>query len=241
MGVGLGFSAPSRREAARCTRPRTRGEGWETYLPVVLKTVPKTQQVKRRGSPCTCFAASRARRCPSPRTPCSNIAASRARRCPSPRTPCRCVACLPCSHKPEPPHSLHFSRRLPCSQMLEPPHSLHLRRCLPCSQILEPPHSLQSLRTLPCSQMPEPPPCTGFAPSRAHRCSSPRTPCRMCRCLPCSHLRAPALLAPASPPPVRAPVEGLRARLAQKRALAGAVADRPPSLRVPQLKRVPIT
>ena len=40
-------------------------------------------------TPCTCFAASRARRCPSPRTPCTGVAPSRARRCLSPGTPCR--------------------------------------------------------------------------------------------------------------------------------------------------------
>ena len=39
-------------------------------------------------TPCSRFAAFRARRCSSPRTPCTGFAASRARRCSSPRTPC---------------------------------------------------------------------------------------------------------------------------------------------------------
>ena len=43
-------------------------------------------------TPCTGFAASRARRSTSPRTPCTCFAASRARRCSSPRTPCTCFA-----------------------------------------------------------------------------------------------------------------------------------------------------
>ena len=43
-------------------------------------------------TPCTCFAPSRARRCSHPRTPCTCFAASRARRCPGPRTPCSSIA-----------------------------------------------------------------------------------------------------------------------------------------------------
>ena len=103
----------------------------------------------------------------SPRTPCTRVAASRARRCPRPRTPCSCIAppvladlsrciALPCSQMLPPPHSLHLLRNLPCSQMPPPPHSLHRLRRLPWSQMPEPPHSLQLYRTLPCSQIPFP-------------------------------------------------------------------------------------
>ena len=41
LGVGLGFSAPSRREAARCTRPRTRERGMGNVSTSCIKNVSK--------------------------------------------------------------------------------------------------------------------------------------------------------------------------------------------------------
>ena len=93
-------------------------------------------------TPCSRFAAFRARRCSSPRTPCTGFAASRARRCSSPRTPCTCFA---------PSRARRcFLLRTPCTGFAPS----RARRC-------------SSPRT----------PCTGVEPSRARRCSSPRTPC----------------------------------------------------------------
>ena len=93
-------------------------------------------------TPCSRFAAFRARRCSSPRTPCRSFAASRARRCPCPRTPCSSIAPSRARRCPSP--------RTPCTGVA----ASRARRCF-------------LLRT----------PCTGFAPSRARRCPSPRTPC----------------------------------------------------------------
>ena len=56
---------------------------------------PERTPREPRDTPCSCIAASRARRSSSPRTPCSCIAASRARRSLSPGTPCRGILGCP--------------------------------------------------------------------------------------------------------------------------------------------------
>jgi hypothetical protein len=113
-----------------------------------------------RGTPCTGFAASRARRCPRPRTPCSHVAASRARRCSSPRTPCTGFAASRARRCPSP--------RTPCSCIAS-------SRARICSSPGTPCTGFAASRARR-SESPRTP-CTGFAASRARRSESPRTPC----------------------------------------------------------------
>ena len=138
-----------------------------------LRCLPCSQMPRPR-TPCTCFAASRARRCSRPPLLAVLFDASRARRCPSPRTPsaCNCTPALPpVLADARPPHSLHLTSQPPvladarAPALLEPP-SLPP----PCSQMLSAPALLA---------LGSPPPVLADAP-------------------------APALLAHASLPPVLA-------------------------------------
>ena len=169
-----------------------------------------------RGTPCTCFAAARARTGPSRRTPCTCFAASRARRRPSRRTPCSCSAAAVLADA-RAAALLHRLRCLPCAQKLEGRHSLHLGRCLPCSADLRapallalasPPPVLADARAPALLALSLPPvladaraprtPCTGVAASRARRSSSPAL-LALFRCLPCSQKLEPPHLALRTP------------------------------------------
>ena len=129
---------------------------------------------------------------------------------------------LPCSQMLEPPHSC--STFAPSrARRSRAPHSLQLCRCLPCSQMLEPPHSaalslppvladarprLLAPPSLPpvLAALPPPPPCLDSPPPVLADAPSPHS-LHWLRCLPCSQMPEPALLAVASLPPVLADAE----------------------------------
>jgi hypothetical protein len=102
-------------------RPRTRpgSRAWGGRGGRARESPPREPS----GTPRTCVAPFRARRCPRPRTPCTGIAPSRARRCPSPRTPCTLFAASRarrCSSRRTPCTRIAASRARRCSSPRTP-------------------------------------------------------------------------------------------------------------------------
>ena len=94
------------------------------YTPCTDYAADRARRCSCHHTPCTCCAPFGVRRYRCHHTPCVYCALSRVGRCSCHRIPCN--VCAPahahrcCCH-----HSLHLLRCRPCSQMLLPPHSLH--------------------------------------------------------------------------------------------------------------------